>query len=156
MTIDRIQGSLTPDQVPKKRDENIRSDGKNKVKTDKLEISDQAKKLQGENSLFNVAQSKLSNISEIRQTKIDEIRGKIASNYYNDDKVISQVAEKLAKSEELVSALANQNRKAANVSSSDAKKLSVVFNRIDRKFYDSIEVLDKIAEGLLKDIQGNS
>ena len=31
MTIDRIQGSLTPDQAPKKRNENIRSLGKNKV-----------------------------------------------------------------------------------------------------------------------------
>jgi len=156
MTIDRIQGSLFPDQIPKKREDVSRSEEKNKTSRDRLEISDQAKVLQEGNSLLEMVKSHLSSVSEIRQTKVDDIKGKVASHYYDDEKVISEIADQLSKSEELVSALANQNREATQVSPNELKKLSVIFNRVDRKFYDSIEILDKIAGKILKDAQGNS
>jgi hypothetical protein len=154
--IDRIHGSSNPEQIPQKRNKMARSVEKGTSKKDSLEISDQAKKLQEGKELVDISKSQFSGVSEIRQTKIEEIAGKIASKYYDDEDVISEIAGKLIHSKELMTALANQNQEAATGATKNPEKLAVIFNRIDRSFYNSIEVLDKIAGRILKDIQGNS
>ena len=126
---------------------------KNKPGSDKLEISDQAKRLQNEKSVLDLAKTQLSKVPDIRQTRIDEVKGKLAQNYYNDEQIVADVAKKLADSPELVSALKGENQVASNAKPEDVKKLSVIYNRIDRKFYESVEALDKIAAGILKDIK---
>jgi len=67
------------------------------------------------------------------------------------------LADRLASSPELITAMASQNREAsANISPQQLNKLSVVANRMDRDFYDSIEVLDKVAGKILDELRGQS
>jgi hypothetical protein len=154
MNIEKINSFFSSDQLSqKKKAEDKSSEVKNKSGSDKLEISDQAKRLQNDKSVLDLAKAQMSKVPEIRQTRIDEVKGKLAQNYYNDEQVVADVAKKLADSPELVSALKGENQIASNAKPEDVKKLSVIYNRIDRKFYESVEALDKIAAGILKDIQ---
>lgn len=153
MNIEKINSYFASNQLSQKKNIDGKSEVKEKSKSDKLEISDDAKRLQNEKSIFALAKSQLSKVSEIRQTKIDEVKGKVAKNYYNDEQVVADVAKKMSESPDLVQALQGENQIASNAKPEDLKKLLVIYNRIDSKFYDSVEALDKIAAGILKDLQ---
>ncbi len=157
MNIERIHNYLSSNQPTKKKDSPRNAKPSAVNKGDKLEISNEAKQLSGGKSIVEVAQNQLSQIPDIRQAKIDEVKGKIAKDFYNNDQVITELADHLAYSPELITAMANQNREAnADISPQQLNKLSVVANRMDRDFYDSIEVLDKVAGNILDKLRGQS
>ena len=97
---------------------------------------------------MQIAKSKLNSISDIRQERIEDVKGKIASKYYDQDQVISDIAGKMAKSEELADLLASENKQASQLNEKDVKKLAIIFNRIDRGFYDKEAVLKSVADKL--------
>lgn len=156
MNIEKINSFFPSNQLSQKKNAEEKSEVKDKSRSDKLEISDQAKKLQNKTSILDVAKIQLEKVPEIRQTKIDEVKGRVAQKFYDDEQVVSEVAKKMADSPELISALKGENQLAAKAKPEDLKKLSVIYNRIDRKYYNSIEILDKVAAGILKDLQKDS
>ncbi len=154
MNIDRIGENLPLDQSPirgKPRATSERS--KEAGRKDRLELSPEAKKLR-EKDLLEIARAELAKIPEVRQKKVDEVRGKVAQHYYDNEKVVRDIAASMAHSTELAQALQAENREAAGKADAVAlKKLAVVFNRMDRKFYDSPEVMEKVARNLFKDLK---
>ena len=156
MKIDRIPDFFYTNKLNQGKKGTAKPGESGKVKQDKCEISRNLKKVQGQNYSPEIAKSQMSNISEIRQTKIADIKGKLASKYYNQNHVIEKIAGKMSSSPEVISALANQNKLSAKTSSRDLKKLIILFNRMDRKFYSSIEILDEIAKKIILDINNKS
>lgn len=148
MKIDGIHDALNAQNLPQKKQNAVKADEGVKQRKDKLEISSEAKKLSDEQKLQNLAKAHLGAISDVRQEKIDEVRSKLASHYYDQDRVISDMAGKMTQSKDLAHAVARENYQAANINSDDVKKLAVVFNRIDRGVYDSDEVLKAVANKL--------
>ena len=127
-----------------------------KVKQDKSKFLRNPKKVQGQEFVPENVKSQLSKIPEIRQTKIADIKGQLAGKYYDQNHIIKKIAGKMSSSPELISALANQNKESAQTSAGDLKKLIILFNRMDRKFYSSIEILDEIAKKIILDINNKS
>jgi len=157
MSINRINNYVAPEPISPDNKE-VSKTQINRVKRsgDKLEISAEAKKLQSSDSFVEIAKTEMSKIPDIRQTKVDEIKGKVATNFYEQQEVIAATAQKMASSPDLGAALSIQNQQAASASVDDIKKLSVVLNRVDRKYYDSNEILSVVAKGIIKDWQNNS
>ncbi len=156
MRIDGIDGSPGLQNLPEKSQGKEKAKGAEGAKKDSLELSSEVRKPDDSDHLLPAAQNRLSSIPDIRQEKVDEIRGKLASKYYEQDQVILDIAEKLSRSSELAHALARENKQAADVEPEDVKKLSVIFNRIDRGFYDSEKVLKTIAEKLKENLSGEA
>lgn len=150
MKIDGIPNGLIPKNQP--LDGNNKAKAKDSAntrpKSDKLDISLRAHKLNDQEELLQIAKSKLNSISDIRQERIEDVKGKIASKYYDQDQVISDIAGKMAKSEELADLLASENKQASQLNEKDVKKLAIIFNRIDRGFYDKEAVLKSVADKL--------
>ena len=157
MNISRIHDYVTPEPVSPNKNGVGKTNSKSPQQGgDKLEISAEARKLQGNDNFLEIAKSELAKIPDIRQTKVDEIKGKVASKYYEQNEIVADMAQKMASSEELKAALVDQNQQASQASVEDIKKLSIVMNRVDRKYYDSAEVLSLVAKGLIKDLQGDA
>ena len=155
MNIDRIHEYLPPQQMPLKGQKGeAASKSRQTDRRDKIDLSPEARQLK-EKDLVAVAKAALDKIPDIRQQKVNEVRGKIARHYYDDERVVRDIAGKMARSEELREALAGENREAAKADPAELKKLAVVFNRMDRKFYDSDEVLGKVARNILNDLKQN-
>ena len=153
MNIDRIHEYLPSQQVPLKGQKGESAKGTRQAqKQDSIELSQEAKRLKGKD-LIAVAKAALDKIPDIRQQKVEEVRGKIAQHYYDNEQVVRDIAGKMARSEELHEALAGENREAAKADPAELKKLAVVFSRMDRKFYDSGEVLGKVAQNILKKLK---
>ena len=64
---------------------------------DKVEISSEARKLQGTNNLHSVASKSLKNTSDVREDKIAEVRQRIVDGFYDQNNISSSIADKLLK-----------------------------------------------------------
>ena len=64
-----------------------------KAKNDKVQISEQARKLAEEQKI----QKALENAPDVRKDKIAEVKAKMANGEYNKPEVLNSVAEKLMK-----------------------------------------------------------
>ena len=150
MKINGMPNGLIPKNQP--LDSNHKAKAKEsedtRPKSDKLDISLQAHKLHDHEELLQIAKSKLNSISDIRQERVEDVKGRLASKYYDQDQVISDIAGKMAKSEELADLLASENKQASQLDDKDLKKLAIIFNRIDRSFYDKEAVLKSVADKL--------
>lgn len=158
MDIKGISNNLFPDKQPvnNKGKTNPNESSNTKSTGDKIEISSQANKLNGQESLMRLAKAELNSIPEVRQERIEDVKGKIASKFYEQEQVISDIAGKMARSEELANLLASENKEAAQLDEADVKKLAIIFNRIDRGFYDKEAVLKSVAEKLKTYLSNNS
>jgi flagellar biosynthesis anti-sigma factor FlgM len=64
---------------------------------DRSSISSDAQKLSDTKAQFETITSSISAQPEIRTDKVDEVRKKIESGYYNSDEFIDKLADKLLK-----------------------------------------------------------
>ena len=154
MKIDRIPDFFNTNKLNQMKKGTAKPGKSDKVKTDK--ILQNPEKYQRQNYIPEIVKSQMSKIPEIRQTKIDDIKGKLARNYYDQNHVIEEVVGKMSSSPELITTMANQNKQSAKTSPGDLRKLIVLFNRMDRKFYSSIEILDEVAKKIILDLNNKS
>lgn len=154
MKIDRISDFFNTNKLNQMKKGTAKPNKSGKVKTDKIPRNPE--KVQGQNYIPKVVKYQMSKIPEIRQTKINDIKGKLARNYYAQNHVMREIAGKMSSSPELITTMANQNKQSAKTSPGYPRKLSVFFNRMDRKFYSSIEILDEVAKKIILDLNNKS
>jgi|GEM_PF-1115541 anti-sigma28 factor (negative regulator of flagellin synthesis) len=149
MNIERIHESLPLHDQPLKNQAARKEKQTDSVRKDRVELSPEARNLQQQKDLVELASARLREIPDIRQAKVEEVKGKVASGFYNDEQVIRDVAAHMARSAEFREALAAENQAASQVDPERLKKLVVVMNRVERGFYDSEEVQKKVSGQIL-------
>jgi len=63
--------------------------------SDKVEISSKGKNLQNLEAIKRKAQAVLKNTPEVREEKINEVKKRVQSGYYNSPQVINNIADRL-------------------------------------------------------------
>lgn len=120
---------------------------------DRVEISENAKKLADRISLVERLREELKEVprSEIRREKIEQALSRIHAGYYGDKKVLDEVIDILLKESEGMESFGIAGE--SKVSDSDPEiswdKIQEVGQKIEELFYERREVLETIVDRLL-------
>ena len=95
MRVNNILQSFQSQQIQKKdiRDRTKNSDGPG----DRVEISTEARSLQGKQGPEEVAKNLLHSMPEIRKGRVEEAKQKLQDGFYSSSSILSKVAENLLK-----------------------------------------------------------
>jgi len=129
---------------------------------DKTLLSEDAKKLHETEVILHNALLKLREMDEINQENFESIKNKIGDNFYSNDEIIEIVRDNIFSENEIQSIV--QKRKIAEKYISILKeldeeetaktivdnKLEKVKNRLNNGYYDSKEVIAKVANDLFE------
>lgn len=121
---------------------------------DSIEISDKAKILQGKNGKtvkFTEVQGAGLNYS-IKDKKIEQVKTNLSSGLYEKQEYKEKTADKLISSAELKDISYNlDSLKETNQAKEKSVKIEKIRQKIANGFYNRAEVLDEIAEKLIKE-----
>ncbi len=118
---------------------------------DKVDVSGISKQSEKTNRLFRIAKAKIQNVPDVRYDKIQAAKEKIENGMYNRPEVMSVLAEKLAKNPEISAALA-QSQKNDGSEGMSPQRLELIRNRLNSGFYNKPDVVEKIADSVMKDL----
>jgi hypothetical protein len=153
------QGSVSKATSGKKEQVEIPEKETKKVSLeDNVLFSEDAKKLQETEVILQNALQKLHEMDEINHKNLASIKEKISSSFYDSEQVLTDVADEVFTEDELKAVIKKRMMAEKYVeelheldsdSEIDFAKLNIVKERINSGFYNSKEVIDKVAEELL-------
>jgi len=132
-----------------------------KIKTDTVIISEEARTLQRAESELKAQNYDIETAdtqTPVRKDKVEEARAKIAKGQLFLDKVVEDTAEAILKSgtlEDIINSdklLQNSKLSGIKVPQAGAENLAAIKEKIQSGFYNSPEVVDKIAERMIDDL----
>ena len=172
MTVDKILNDVAANVTVQDRLEKIRkardekatgAANKEAARTaDNADLSSRAKRLQETERILRFALERLEQFDEVRQEKLDEVNGKLQGDYYYSPDVDGEISERIFSDEELQERVRNtqqmrqfledvhQMDDQAAEEEIDQTRLDAIRQRVQDGFYDSEEVLGKVADRLLE------
>ena len=169
MAIDKINNDIQSRQIIQSRVNEATSGKKEKLQDsvnltkgtnleDKVTFSQDAKKLQEIEAILQNSLQKLSELDEINSSNLVGIQDKIDSDFYSQKEVAEKVVGEIFSEQELrrtievrmkaESYIPELNKLDAN-SYLDQAKISHIKEKVASGFYNSREVAESIAEGLV-------
>ncbi len=169
MAIDKINSDILSRSIVQDRTREATSGKKDNVKFSDKEIkkstlqdssvfSKDAKKLQETEVILQNALQKLKEMDEMNLEKIDGIQVKIDSGFYENDEVLNEIIEEIIPEEQLRKSVTyrmqaekylTEMNKFDDIKSIDDTKIKEIRSKISSGFYNSNEVVEKIAQELL-------
>lgn len=158
----KINGLLTElrniAQTDRKAADAKQRSGATRSGSDVVQISDRARTLKSQQE---DAVAALKETPDIRQARVDQVKARVAQGYYDRPEVRQAVADSLLDSGAMKGA-ATEKRQANAAKSALANTPDVRQDKVDRAkqrvasgFYDTQEVRQKAADGLVGGVLGN-
>lgn len=147
MKIEKIIHSVVLQGVYRRKDLTPQQQ-KDTTKSDKVEISREAKQLQKVRSSLKAP--------DIRPKEVDRVKKRIEKGYYDQEKVIEKIAEEILQSgqlDDLISKRAKLKKLATLLKGSEdirEGKIKIAKQRIKEGFYFTDEVYSKIADKIIE------
>ncbi|MCD4829192.1 MAG: flagellar biosynthesis anti-sigma factor FlgM [Candidatus Cloacimonetes bacterium] len=172
MTVDKIiseiaaspAGQESIDKTRKAREEKAtRTQNHEAARSiDNAELSSKARKLQETERILRFALERLEQFDDVRHEKLEEVSGKLQSDFYFTDQFNGEVSERLFSDAELQEKVRHSQQmrqylgdvrridEQMQSEEIDQEKIDAVRQRVKAGFYDSEEVLGKVADRLLE------
>lgn len=157
MTIENISEGLESHQISKRYLDTKRKIESQKEddttssapRSDKVEISEDARRLMKQDSLVRSLEEDLKNVpeSEVRQEKIERAEAREQLGHYERKEVLEKVVEAVLKE---VGGMGNSESPAIEDTEVHWDKIKEVEKRVEERFYESREVLNTIIDILLR------
>lgn len=158
----KINGLLTElrniAQTDRKAADAKQRSGATRSGSDVVQISDRARTLKSQQEDAIAA---LKETPDIRQARVDQVKARVAQGYYDRPEVRQAVADSILNSGTMKEAV-SQKRQASSAKAGLANTPDVRQDKVDQAkqrvasgFYDSQEVRQKTADGLVEGVLGN-
>jgi anti-sigma28 factor (negative regulator of flagellin synthesis) len=169
LAIDRLSSVTTKELVPQANLEGEKTAPKSKVEVqsqpggDEVQISDKARELN--ENLENLKIQALKS-NEDSDSRIERVKQRIANGFYNQDKILGQIADKVLQSDQLHSVISegtaivpqgsNDKASALTISSETStvrsEKVDLARSRLAEGYYQRSDVVTVTAEKIIKDL----